>query len=189
MSPRSGVLSVYLGATRDVQRPRSSSITPRSRFATSRRVDASTVRRSHRSASKKWRLGEGSVGGLRAGSTSTSDRVSRLAPLHLAFAASDRATVECLPRGGVSGRGHGNGAPGLRPHYHGELLRRVRDRPRRPQRRGGLSRARVALQEGAPSLWKRRVLCFRARREAPWPQSFNCRSFRSWPIAWPSWAG
>ncbi len=41
------------------------------------------------------------------------------APLHLAFAASDRATVDAFHAAALAAGGTDNGAPGLRPHYHG----------------------------------------------------------------------
>lgn len=40
------------------------------------------------------------------------------APVHLAFAASDRATVDEFHRAALDAGGRDNGAPGLRPHYH-----------------------------------------------------------------------
>jgi catechol 2,3-dioxygenase-like lactoylglutathione lyase family enzyme len=41
------------------------------------------------------------------------------APLHLAFAASDRATVDAFHAAALAAGGTDNGAPGLRPRYHG----------------------------------------------------------------------
>src|SRR6476660_7792918 len=41
------------------------------------------------------------------------------APLHLAFAASDTATVDAFHAAAIAAGGTDNGAPGLRPHYHG----------------------------------------------------------------------
>ena len=41
------------------------------------------------------------------------------APLHLAFAASDRATVDAFHAAALAAGGTDNGPPGLRPHYHG----------------------------------------------------------------------
>src|SRR5262249_20511700 len=71
------------------------------------------------------------------------------APLHLAFAAPDRATVDAfhaaaLAAGNEQRRAR---APAALPR---DLLQQLRDRPRRPQRRSGLSRA------GAPltALWR-----------------------------------
>jgi catechol 2,3-dioxygenase-like lactoylglutathione lyase family enzyme len=40
------------------------------------------------------------------------------APIHVAFAAADRATVDKFHRAAVEAGGRDNGAPGLRPHYH-----------------------------------------------------------------------
>jgi catechol 2,3-dioxygenase-like lactoylglutathione lyase family enzyme len=42
------------------------------------------------------------------------------APVHVAFAAADRATVDKFHRAAVEAGGRDNGAPGLRPHYHAE---------------------------------------------------------------------
>ena len=39
------------------------------------------------------------------------------APVHVAFAARDRATVDAFHRAAVQAGGTDNGAPGLRPHY------------------------------------------------------------------------
>jgi predicted lactoylglutathione lyase len=41
------------------------------------------------------------------------------APVHVAFAASDRGTVDKFHRAAVKAGGRDNGTPGLRPHYHG----------------------------------------------------------------------
>ena len=40
------------------------------------------------------------------------------APLHLAFAAPDRATVDSFHAAAVAAGGTDNGAPGRRPRYH-----------------------------------------------------------------------
>ena len=40
------------------------------------------------------------------------------APLHLAFAAADRATVDAFHAAALGAGGTDNGAPGLRPRYH-----------------------------------------------------------------------
>ena len=40
------------------------------------------------------------------------------APVHLAFAAADRVTVDKFHRAAVEAGGRDNGAPGLRPQYH-----------------------------------------------------------------------
>lgn len=39
-------------------------------------------------------------------------------PVHVAFAASDRATVDAFYRAALSAGGRDNGAPGIRAHYH-----------------------------------------------------------------------
>ena len=39
-------------------------------------------------------------------------------PLHLAFAADDRATVDAFHEAAVAAGAQDNGAPGLRPQYH-----------------------------------------------------------------------
>ena len=39
-------------------------------------------------------------------------------PVHVAFAASDRAAVDAFHRAALAAGGIDNGAPGLRPHYH-----------------------------------------------------------------------
>jgi catechol 2,3-dioxygenase-like lactoylglutathione lyase family enzyme len=40
------------------------------------------------------------------------------APLHVAFASPDRATVDAFHREALAAGGRDNGPPGLRPHYH-----------------------------------------------------------------------
>ena len=40
------------------------------------------------------------------------------APVHVAFAAADRATVDEFHRAAIEAGGRDNGAPGLRPQYH-----------------------------------------------------------------------
>ena len=40
------------------------------------------------------------------------------APVHVAFSAADRATVDKFHRAAVEAGGRDNGAPGLRPYYH-----------------------------------------------------------------------
>ena len=42
------------------------------------------------------------------------------APMHIAFAAPDRATVEAFHAAALSAGGRDNGAPGLRPRYHAD---------------------------------------------------------------------
>jgi len=39
-------------------------------------------------------------------------------PLHVAFSARDRATVDAFHKAALAAGGRDNGAPGLRPHYH-----------------------------------------------------------------------
>jgi len=39
-------------------------------------------------------------------------------PLHLAFAAADRAQVDAFHRAAIAAGGRDNGGPGLRPQYH-----------------------------------------------------------------------
>jgi catechol 2,3-dioxygenase-like lactoylglutathione lyase family enzyme len=39
-------------------------------------------------------------------------------PIHVAFAADDRASVDAFYRAALAAGGRDNGAPGLRPHYH-----------------------------------------------------------------------
>lgn len=39
-------------------------------------------------------------------------------PVHVAFRAKDRATVDAFHRAALAAGGRDNGAPGLRPHYH-----------------------------------------------------------------------
>ena len=40
------------------------------------------------------------------------------APIHLAFASPDRATVDAFHAAALGAAGKDNGQPGLRPHYH-----------------------------------------------------------------------
>jgi catechol 2,3-dioxygenase-like lactoylglutathione lyase family enzyme len=40
------------------------------------------------------------------------------APVHVAIASPDRATVDAFHAAGLAAGGRDNGAPGLRPHYH-----------------------------------------------------------------------
>jgi catechol 2,3-dioxygenase-like lactoylglutathione lyase family enzyme len=39
-------------------------------------------------------------------------------PVHIAFVAKDRSTVDAFYRAALAAGGKDNGAPGLRPHYH-----------------------------------------------------------------------
>jgi catechol 2,3-dioxygenase-like lactoylglutathione lyase family enzyme len=40
------------------------------------------------------------------------------APIHIAFASPDRATVDAFHEAALAAGGKDNGGPGLRPHYH-----------------------------------------------------------------------
>lgn len=40
------------------------------------------------------------------------------APMHVAFASPDRATVDAFHKAAIAAGGRDNGAPGLRPEYH-----------------------------------------------------------------------
>lgn len=42
----------------------------------------------------------------------------RSGPVHVAFVAPDRASVDAFHRAALAAGGTDNGAPGLRPHYH-----------------------------------------------------------------------
>jgi outer membrane biosynthesis protein TonB len=64
--------------------------------------------------------------------------------VHVAIVAKDRATVDAFHKAAMAAGGRDNGAPGIRAHYHPELLRRVRARSRRPQYRSRLPRAGLA---------------------------------------------
>ena len=44
--------------------------------------------------------------------------VERAIPVHIAFRAKDRATVDAFYKTALAAGGRDNGAPGLRPHYH-----------------------------------------------------------------------
>ncbi|MGE0029364.1 MAG: VOC family protein [Thermoleophilia bacterium] len=47
-----------------------------------------------------------------------SERDAPSAPVHVAFAAEDRAAVDAFHAAALGAGGRDNGAPGLRPHYH-----------------------------------------------------------------------
>ncbi len=64
--------------------------------------------------------------------------------LHLAFAAEDEEAVKRFHAAAIAAGGKDNGAPGERDVPPGLLLR-VRPRPGREQRRGGVPRPRPAL--------------------------------------------
>jgi catechol 2,3-dioxygenase-like lactoylglutathione lyase family enzyme len=44
------------------------------------------------------------------------------APMHIAFAAQDRATVEAFHAAALAAGGRNNGSPGLRPRYHADYF-------------------------------------------------------------------
>jgi len=44
------------------------------------------------------------------------------APMHIAFAAPDRATVEAFHAAALAAGGRNNGSPGLRPQYHADYF-------------------------------------------------------------------
>lgn len=44
------------------------------------------------------------------------------APMHIAFAAPDRATVEAFHAAALAAGGRNNGSPGLRPRYHADYF-------------------------------------------------------------------
>jgi catechol 2,3-dioxygenase-like lactoylglutathione lyase family enzyme len=44
------------------------------------------------------------------------------APMHIAFAAPDRATVEAFHAAALAAGGRDNGSPGLRPQYHADYF-------------------------------------------------------------------
>ena len=72
-----------------------------------------------------------------------SDRPSS-APLHVAFASPDRATVDAFHAAALAAGGQDNGAARAAAAVPPDLLRRVRARPRGQQRRGGLAPAGVS---------------------------------------------
>ena len=65
----------------------------------------------------------GAVAGLGAGGTpdfwiAQSDAAGAGKPIHVAFASSNRATVDAFYHAALAAGGRDNGAPGLRPQYH-----------------------------------------------------------------------
>jgi catechol 2,3-dioxygenase-like lactoylglutathione lyase family enzyme len=48
----------------------------------------------------------------------TSQHGGAAGPVHIAFTANDRATVDAFHHAALAAGGKDNGAPGLRPHYH-----------------------------------------------------------------------
>ena len=69
---------------------------------------------------------------------------------HLAFVASDRPTVDAFHAAALAAGGVDNGQPGVPGRVPADLLRSVRARSGREQRRGCLPRARVTTS--APRL-------------------------------------
>ena len=57
---------------------------------------------------------------------------------HVAFSAEDRDTVDAFHAAALEAGGKDNGEPGVREIYHPAVLRRLRSRPGRQQRRGRL---------------------------------------------------
>ena len=80
-------------------------------------------RRFYRAALAPWGSREVEVGGEAAfGPAGSEDLVLRpgepSGPVHLAFAAPDRATVDAFHAAAVAAGGRDNGSPGPRPQYH-----------------------------------------------------------------------
>ena len=63
--------------------------------------------------------------------------------VHVAFAAENRDDVDAFHASALAAGGTDNGAPGRARDLPPQLLRRLRARPRRQQRRGGLPHARL----------------------------------------------
>ena len=63
---------------------------------------------------------------------------------HVAFQVADRTAVDEFHRAALAAGGTDNGSAGIREHYHPDVLRRVRPRPRRQQHRGRLPRGAVS---------------------------------------------
>ncbi len=101
-----------------------------------------------------WIGGEGGVGN----------------PVHVAITAKDRAAVDAFYKAAIAAGGKDNGAPGLRPQYRPELLRRVRARSRRAQYRGGLLPAGVSRRKHAEHRAARCAVI------AAWPSKTERRS-------------
>ena len=101
-----------------------------------RRRAGDALRRRHRATASTRSRPSGSARSTTASPTARS---------HIAFVAADRAAVRAWFDAAVS-RWRGGAARAARlARVPPDLLRRVRPRPRRQQRRGGLSLARVAL--------------------------------------------
>jgi catechol 2,3-dioxygenase-like lactoylglutathione lyase family enzyme len=87
------------------------------------------------------------------------------AGLHLAFQADSPEVVDRFHAAALAAGAIDNGAPGERA-YHPGLLRRVRSRPGRQQRRGRLSWARRAVGAvGRPSLVAHGMVCQASRSD------------------------
>ena len=85
-----------------------------------KRAGNSIWRRWRRSASAwRWRAAYG-VGLGRGGKPQLwlSQGEPPVSPLHIAFAARNRAEVDAFHAAALAAGGKDNGAPGLRPHYH-----------------------------------------------------------------------
>ena len=67
-------------------------------------------------------LPEGKVGGLGVGGAMPDFWITQGAaqrpPVHVAFNAENRATVDAFYQAAIAAGGQDNGKPGLRPHYH-----------------------------------------------------------------------
>ena len=64
---------------------------------------------------------EGKTGGMGAGGMPDlwlTQGQAQKPPVHLAFNAADRATVDAFHEAAITAGGKDNGKPGLRPHYH-----------------------------------------------------------------------
>ena len=64
---------------------------------------------------------EGKTGGMGAGGMPDlwlTQGQAQKPPVHLAFNAADRATVDAFHKAAIAAGGKDNGKPGLRPHYH-----------------------------------------------------------------------
>jgi catechol 2,3-dioxygenase-like lactoylglutathione lyase family enzyme len=72
--------------------------------------------------------------------------------VHVAFTAADRATVDAFHAAALGAGGTDNGGPGLREIYHTELLRSLRARSGRKQRRGRLPQPGIDASGGPSTL-------------------------------------
>jgi catechol 2,3-dioxygenase-like lactoylglutathione lyase family enzyme len=85
--------------------------------------DVEASRRFYRAALAPWDSREVDLGDATAFGPEGSEDLAIAegepsAPVHVAFAAPDRATVEAFHRAGLTAGGRDNGGPGLRPEYH-----------------------------------------------------------------------